>query len=477
MNGVNLGTPGAKPAGGAVTLGVNDDVLLTLGTDADGVALLRSATLNADTALTGVLIGTPDTHALAANSLIIANKTADGDVLIAGNDGGTSRQILYADVSTGVTYLGMKDGTPGSATSVGDVYTAGKLEVDGGLYVDATSYLSVLYVNTTSYLSDTYFNDGKQLILGTSNDVIIKWNTTDTNANHLLIYGGVGDGTNVPVIELAQTFVPNSGLWDGVTQPLFAVLEKSSRYATVTNATSTGANATLTTVTAGPFTDAVAGDTVRITAGANAIAGWYKIVTVTSAVEVILDRTWCTGAVAGGTLVAYHSFTGLSAEGILTRHTYDVPTDSSVEIDKDGWILQSGLYNQLYHRSGATWRAVQNSVKTVEAVATTNAILEAESGSVFTNLGDADGATCTLPADAPAGTNFTFTLQVAQEFKIIVGKAASKFYLGGVISTDDGGNDMYVSADDEGESITLCCDGNNGWFPLAINGTWSVVQP
>jgi hypothetical protein len=116
-------------------------------------------------------------------------------------------------------------------------------------------------------------------------------------------------------------------------------------------------------------------------------------------------------------------------------------------------------------------------VRVVEAITTTNAILATESGSVFTNLGDADGATCTLPADAAAGTNFTFTLQAAAEFRVIVGKAASKFYAGGVISTDDGGNDLYISADDEGESITLCCDGANGWFPLAINGTWTVTQP
>jgi hypothetical protein len=115
--------------------------------------------------------------------------------------------------------------------------------------------------------------------------------------------------------------------------------------------------------------------------------------------------------------------------------------------------------------------------RTVESVTTTNILTVYESSSVFTNLGDSDGATCTLPADAAAGTNYTFTLQVAQELKIIVGKAASKFYLGGVIFTDDGGKDLYVSADDEGESITLCCDGANGWFPLAINGTWTVTQP
>jgi len=110
-----------------------DDVPLEFGTDSDIVELLRSATLTANTALTGVLIGTPVTPALAADSLIISNVTANGDILIAGNDGGNSRSFFFADVSTGVLNL-CKIGTPGSATAAGDVYTAGALEIDGIFY-------------------------------------------------------------------------------------------------------------------------------------------------------------------------------------------------------------------------------------------------------------------------------------------------------------------------------------------------------
>ena len=45
-----------------------DNILLGLGTGADGVLLNRSTTLAANTALTGVMIGTPVTPAVAANS-------------------------------------------------------------------------------------------------------------------------------------------------------------------------------------------------------------------------------------------------------------------------------------------------------------------------------------------------------------------------------------------------------------------------
>ena len=55
----------------------------------------------------------------------------------------------------------------------------------------------------------------------------------------------------------------------------------------------------------------------------------------------------------------------LSAEGVCTGLVYGMPTDSSVEIDRDGWLIENVQNNQLVHRSGTTWRAIQNAVKTV----------------------------------------------------------------------------------------------------------------
>lgn len=82
-----------------------DDVLLKFGTDSDIVALNRSTTLAANTALTNVLIGTVVGQALAANSLIISNTTAAGDLAMYGNRGGNSEQFLFYDSSAGVFYL------------------------------------------------------------------------------------------------------------------------------------------------------------------------------------------------------------------------------------------------------------------------------------------------------------------------------------------------------------------------------------
>ena len=117
-----------------------DDTGVFAGLNQDSVFYHRTSVLNADTALTGVIIGTPDTTALAANSLIISNITQDGDILIAVNDGGHSKQMIFLDGSTGVTHLG-KPGTPGYATATGDVFVAGKLEVAS--IIQATTQLAV----------------------------------------------------------------------------------------------------------------------------------------------------------------------------------------------------------------------------------------------------------------------------------------------------------------------------------------------
>jgi len=88
---------------GAIT--VVDDVHLHLGTDGDQVFLNRSTSLNANTAVTGVLIGTPVTQAIADNSLMISNITASGDIALYVNKGGHSQMVFFADASAGDTAL------------------------------------------------------------------------------------------------------------------------------------------------------------------------------------------------------------------------------------------------------------------------------------------------------------------------------------------------------------------------------------
>jgi len=119
-----------------VDQGVNwlNDQLLELGDDQDIVLLNRSTALNANTALTGVLEGTPVTTALEANSLIISNTTADGDIIIATNRGGNSEERIFIDASSGSVIRSVTGGNITLDSSTGHVLinAASRLFFDGG---------------------------------------------------------------------------------------------------------------------------------------------------------------------------------------------------------------------------------------------------------------------------------------------------------------------------------------------------------
>lgn len=91
------------------------------------------------------------------------------------------------------------------------------------------------------------------------------------------------------------------------------------------------------------------------------IAGWYWITSVDSANQVTLDRNWTSGDVPNnGTAVIYHSFTMLSAQGLMTRITDGAPSDASTEIDRDGWLIldTSQANGRLYWRANNAWHYV-----------------------------------------------------------------------------------------------------------------------
>jgi hypothetical protein len=100
-----------------------DDVLLKLGTHGDQVLLNRSTILAANTALANVLIGVPVSQAIAANSLMISNVTASGDIAMYVNMAGASQQVLLAQGATGIVFL--PKATLTSPTINGTVATTG----------------------------------------------------------------------------------------------------------------------------------------------------------------------------------------------------------------------------------------------------------------------------------------------------------------------------------------------------------------
>jgi len=240
--------------------------------------------------------------------------------------------------------IGDAAATSHSLASEDDLMVSGKLEVDGAIFPDGS----------------VFFADLGGVKFGTGSDMNFLWDTFDADANILDVYLNTSASSNIPGMVLQYTQIGDIGLFDGVTQPFYASLNRSGKYTSSSSAFSDAGAATPIMKLVGGFTNSVIGDIVRVTAGTADVPGWYWITTVTSADEVVLDRNWTTGDCTGGTFVAYHSFTLLSAEGICTRITDGAPTDSSVEIDRDGWlILDVGQANgRLYWRANNAWHYV-----------------------------------------------------------------------------------------------------------------------
>lgn len=100
---MNMGSP--NTLGSSAAMDVLDDILLTLGSDGDDVLVHRTGALNANTALTSVVVGTPVTLATAADSLIISNVTSNGDIHLMYSVGGNSKTALLLDGSAHTAYF------------------------------------------------------------------------------------------------------------------------------------------------------------------------------------------------------------------------------------------------------------------------------------------------------------------------------------------------------------------------------------
>ena len=142
--------------GGSVTLDLADDEGLLFGSDDDIFTGHVASATGANTVITGKIIGTPVTPAIAANSFIITNITADGDYLLALNNGGNSQAWQWVDSSGGTQTLYaagvarvLLNSTGGSFTGTwSDLGTVTTVDINGGTIdgttIGATSATSVI---------------------------------------------------------------------------------------------------------------------------------------------------------------------------------------------------------------------------------------------------------------------------------------------------------------------------------------------
>ena len=92
-------TNGLSGFGAATNVAMADDELLALGTNDDVVIVQRSTTLTAGVEQAGVIVGTSVMADIPANSLIVSNITASGDLVFVAQTGANSIEYFRADAS------------------------------------------------------------------------------------------------------------------------------------------------------------------------------------------------------------------------------------------------------------------------------------------------------------------------------------------------------------------------------------------
>lgn len=105
-----------------------------------------TSVLATNTALSGILVGTPVTPALAVDSLVISNLVASGDLLLAANNGGNSQAWLWVDASAGTMTL------YGAGTAAA-IFTEAAVEVEDGILLALGNGQDQVLVNRASSLN------------------------------------------------------------------------------------------------------------------------------------------------------------------------------------------------------------------------------------------------------------------------------------------------------------------------------------
>lgn len=118
--------------------------------------------------------------------------------------------------------------------------------------------------------------------------------------------------------------------------------------------------------------------------------------------------------------------------------------------------------------NASTGVGVLFSARNVEAVTTTKSPAATESNEVYTNEGDADGATVTLPT-AAVGLTYTFYVQTGQTLTVTA-NTGDTIRIAGNVTAAAGS----VTSNVVGSSVTLVAINATEWVAVSVVGTWSI---
>lgn len=185
-----------------------------------------------------------------------------------------------------------------------------------------------------------------------------------------------------------------------------------------------------------------------------------QIIQAASPVLTFKDSS-CTDADANATITIAATDTGTGAEDIDVTFSAQVNGNAVgfITFDADG-VLALGYGGQ------TVYIAKLAAILPVTAVTTTAAPAVTNSAAIYTNEGDADGATVTLPA-AQAGLQFTFVVQAAQTLTITAG-AGDTIRVGTLVTAAAGS----ISSSTVGSVVTVTAINATEWVATTAIGTW-----
>lgn len=217
-----------------------------------------------------------------------------------------------------------------------------------------------------------------------------------------------------------------------------------------------------------PLADSVGGATKKLTwANLKAYLDtlYLGVVPVVSAATPVVawKDTSCTDADVNFDITASATDTGTGAEDIDVTFSAQVAGNKVgfINFDADG-LLSLGYGGQ------TVYIAKLASICPVTPVTTTATPASTDSGTTFSNEGDGDGATVTLPT-ALAGLQFTFVVQAAQTLTITA-NSGDTIRIGSSVTAAAGS----ITCSTVGSAITLQAINATEWFAVAAVGSWTI---
>lgn len=293
-NGTRVGdisASGLKVSGTALTSNVMaDDTNLAFGTGSDHAIQNNNLAINANTATTGIIVGTPIVTAIPANSLIVGGVAGMGDfVLVSPRAGLThSHEIFRVDESAGLIVFN-------EASNDWDF----RIETDGV----AAAFSLDAGANTLAIGVATTFN--ANLVLPDNTDLTF---TGATGTNDIVLTNGLADALSITDGAADILVVDTSTAGNVLTATAAAAFTGyvRSSHATAASGYATGAGAAVTQITSkSTATPAITTPTGQITTHGANLATLTAVSFVVTNTSITTNDVVTVTHISGGTTGAY----------------------------------------------------------------------------------------------------------------------------------------------------------------------------